>query len=523
MDNFYARYPVTGGTVTNRYGIWMPPDDVGTKLNWFAGNSLFGGSTFTAPTTAIDTPTIRVSTSPTAGYVLTSDATGVGTWQVASGGGANVFLSNLSSPTAINQTLNFGTTVNGQLQTNDESTLDTTQLIVKTGDAATGHNSGALALETGSGDATSDISVFTGAAAAGSSGNINMQSGTAAGGNSGALVFASGSSDNSSGDVNLLSGSSTSTTGNLFLASGGSTGGNSGFVIVQSGVSATGSTGTLVLRTGSPSVGNSGTATLRTGDSTNTGAVSGLLQMFSGDADATSGDVSIRTGAATTRGSITFQDGTEGTAGFIWTSKDTTGKGSWAASTGLTNPTNATVLTGTNNSYDLGATGDLWANIWSTTTRAATVRGVNNGSLSLVTSTTTASSNIAVTTGNGSAGNSGNITVTTGTATATRGSISLSAAIVNSDTDIAVTTIGKGLKVAEGSNGRMGTAVLVAGTVTVSNTSVTANTRIFLTTQAAGGVQGFLSSTRSAGTSFTINSSLSTDTSTIAWLLIEPA
>lgn len=81
---------------------------------------------------------------------------------------------------------------------------------------------------------------------------------------------------------------------------------------------------------------------------------------------------------------------------------------------------------------------------------------------------------------------------------------------------------GNGFKVKEGTNQRMGTVTLSSGTVVVSNTSVTSNTRIFLTVQTASGTQGFLSTTRSAGTSFTINSSSASDASTVAWLLVEP-
>lgn len=84
-------------------------------------------------------------------------------------------------------------------------------------------------------------------------------------------------------------------------------------------------------------------------------------------------------------------------------------------------------------------------------------------------------------------------------------------------------TAGIGLKVKEGSNARMGAATLVAGTVTVNNTSVTANTRIFLSRSTTGGTTGDLSYTISASTSFTINSSSATDTSTVNWLLIEPS
>lgn len=81
-----------------------------------------------------------------------------------------------------------------------------------------------------------------------------------------------------------------------------------------------------------------------------------------------------------------------------------------------------------------------------------------------------------------------------------------------------------GVKFVEGSNARMGTATLTAGAATVSNTSVTANSRIFLTSQADGGTPGWLRvSARTASTSFTITSSSGTDTSTVAWIIYEPA
>lgn len=92
------------------------------------------------------------------------------------------------------------------------------------------------------------------------------------------------------------------------------------------------------------------------------------------------------------------------------------------------------------------------------------------------------------------------------------------------DDDLLINTAGKGLRVKEGSNAKMGTAVLSAGTVVVSTTAVTANSRIFLTNQTLGGTAGFLRvSARTAGTSFTITSSSGTDTSTIAWMIVEPA
>lgn len=90
--------------------------------------------------------------------------------------------------------------------------------------------------------------------------------------------------------------------------------------------------------------------------------------------------------------------------------------------------------------------------------------------------------------------------------------------------NIAAVTAGSGFRIKEGSNAKMGTATLVAGSVVVSNTSVTANSRILLTSNADGGTPGWLRvSARTASTSFTITSSSGTDTSTVAYLIMEPA
>ena len=67
-----------------------------------------------------------------------------------------------------------------------------------------------------------------------------------------------------------------------------------------------------------------------------------------------------------------------------------------------------------------------------------------------------------------------------------------------------------------------GSAVMVAGTITVANSNITASTRIFVTVKTPGGTQGFLSTSRSVGVSFTITSTNVAETSTIEYLLIEP-
>jgi len=90
-------------------------------------------------------------------------------------------------------------------------------------------------------------------------------------------------------------------------------------------------------------------------------------------------------------------------------------------------------------------------------------------------------------------------------------------------TDLAIVTAGRGLKVAEGSNAKMGiTGAMTAGTITVATSAVNANSRIFLTAQNTGGTAGALRvSTITAGTSFVITSTSGTDTSTVAWFIVD--
>jgi hypothetical protein len=100
----------------------------------------------------------------------------------------------------------------------------------------------------------------------------------------------------------------------------------------------------------------------------------------------------------------------------------------------------------------------------------------------------------------------------------------IAADAVNCLNDLTISAVGAGVVIKEGVNARMGVTVLVAGTKEVANTSVTANTRIFLTSNVDGGTPGWLRvSARTAGVSFTITSSDGSDTSTVAWLLLEPS
>lgn len=90
--------------------------------------------------------------------------------------------------------------------------------------------------------------------------------------------------------------------------------------------------------------------------------------------------------------------------------------------------------------------------------------------------------------------------------------------------DLEISTLGRGLYIKEGANATMGTATLSSGSVVVSTTKVTASSRIYITVN--GGTLTNVGSTyvsaRTAGTSFTISSTNVLDSSSVAWIIIEP-
>lgn len=111
--------------------------------------------------------------------------------------------------------------------------------------------------------------------------------------------------------------------------------------------------------------------------------------------------------------------------------------------------------------------------------------------------------------GGGSAFSASSLTATSGNITATNGNLVLG-------------TAGNKISIATGTNASIGVSgAMTAGTITISTTAVTASSRIFLTHATVGGTVGVLSvGTVTAGTSFVINSSSNTDTSTVNWLII---
>ncbi len=81
----------------------------------------------------------------------------------------------------------------------------------------------------------------------------------------------------------------------------------------------------------------------------------------------------------------------------------------------------------------------------------------------------------------------------------------------------------KGLRVLEGgAAATAGVATLASSTVVVNTTAVTANSRIFLTAQSNTVTGALRVSARTAGTSFTITSSGTTEAGPVAWMIVEP-
>lgn len=169
------------------------------------------------------------------------------------------------------------------------------------------------------------------------------------------------------------------------------------------------------------------------------------------------------------------------------------------------------------------ATGDILAiNGTANQITASTTAGTTTLSIPAVfiapgsiasTTTITAGTSLASTTST-TAGTT--LTATLGNITATNGNLVLGTAgnkIVS--TSVATTTTG-------GANS-FGSVALVGGTATVATTAVTANSLIFLTSQALGTVavaSGLAVTAKTPATSFVITASQVTDTSTIAWLIV---
>lgn len=203
------------------------------------------------------------------------------------GAGANTTLSNLTSPTAVNQDLildgghaiqtknQAAATEYVEIQTGNSSGAASGDMSIHTGSAASNFNTGSLNIQSWP------------AAGAAISGNVGVSTGGSysTGGNSGTLTFGSGGADFNTGNVTIQSGNSVNAgiTGSLGVVTGEGIGigGASGQMLISTG-SANLASGLLNILTGASSTGNSGEISVSTGDA----------------AVGNSGNVQIQTGTA---------------------------------------------------------------------------------------------------------------------------------------------------------------------------------------------------------------------------------
>lgn len=106
-------------------------------------------------------------------------------------------------------------------------------------------------------------------------------------------------------------------------------------------------------------------------------------------------------------------------------------------------------------------------------------------------------------------------------ATLTIGNNIVKSGYINSLSDVVLSSPGGHIEIEGGAvTDFIGSATLVGGTVTVANTNITATDRILVVRSTTGGTEGHLSYTITPSTSFTINSSSGTDTSTVVYVII---
>lgn len=160
------------------------------------------------------------------GQVLTTDGSATLAWATVTSG-ANTALSNLTSPTALNQDIIFSKS-SPILKSANNGAGATQPLVIESGDA-TGGNSGSVFINSGTAPnfLTGNVTVASAAASNGSSGNVMMQSGSSSG------------NSNTSGSLSLItgavSGAAFAQSGNINLQIGTAVSGTRGKITIVDG------------------------------------------------------------------------------------------------------------------------------------------------------------------------------------------------------------------------------------------------------------------------------------------------
>lgn len=389
-------------------------------------------------------------------------------------------------------------------------------------------------------------------ASAGGSTTVSGASGTSTGtGGAGGSVTITGAAANGDGTVDRAGGSVTINgggskgsaagggftvnlgTGGAGTGSAGATGGtaniNGGTGGIGSATSGAGGNATLKAGTGGAGTGggNGGSASLTGGTAgagSSTAGNGGTAAVSGGSSASFSGSAG---GAVTVAGA----GGTGTTDGGAGGNVTITGGAAGGDNTVNRNGGNITATAGNSKGSSTGGTVTLNAGVGGVGTATTGANGgainINAGNGGVGSATGGAGADLTISAGaggsSGTPGAGGNIIFRTATTTSltehlrvgTNGDVGVTSG------NLKVNTVAFGLQVKSGANGRIGQSTLVGGTVTVANTSITATSRIFLTVSAAGGTQGFLRTTKSAGVSFTITSTSILETSVVDWFIVE--
>lgn len=287
-------------------------------------------------------------TAGTADQFLKTDGTGVLSWASAAAAGANTTLSNLTSPTAVNQHLNLRASKSAKFFTN----TDDFGVTVIAPNGMTNNNTFILPASAGNGgeflqtDGSTGATIWAPVPAAGANTQLSNlvspvsinqpllfalgtsgQVGTAdsASATSGLLTVKSGEGIGyGSGNVSVTSGSTDgfANSGVLELATGGisTAGASSGALAISTGSVFDLPSGQIQITTGAASAtgGTSGNLTVATGTSLDAatgnvvvqsgiGELSGNVDLRSGDANNSSGNLTVATGNALTNAAVSGQ------------------------------------------------------------------------------------------------------------------------------------------------------------------------------------------------------------------------
>lgn len=464
---------------------------------------------------------LQVTTSPTSGYVLTSDASGNGTWQAAASGSGTVSTVSVASANGVSGTVANATTTPAITLTLGAITPTTVNGVILSGSSTP--TLAVTGTSTISGSNTGDQTSISGNAATVTT-NANLTGPITSVGNATSIAAQTGT-----GSTFVMNTNPTLVTPNIGAATGSSLNLGSGSLNTVGNIEIDPSA-SRDITVGRSASGGGNTLTLQAGGTA------------SGTSNAAGGNLVLSTGVTTgnTRGNIFFYLANQGSSG---TGDNTPSQQAVMYSVGSGSPTLALGNTSNSNTGLPIAQGNTFA-----------LSGLVAGQVQMYrhTTTNTAGNNLSIVSGSATAGATdkaaGNLVLRTGISTGTGGGSVLvqaptpqgstnttdntpatvatfsSTGMVLNEGSLSLGTAGSKLNITTGTNASVGTGTLAAGTVTISTTAVTASSKVFLTDTSASltnvGTLSVPTSSITAGTSFVVNSSNALDVSTFNWFII---